>query len=103
MRVYDEFDTIDIDKEKFFSDWLSTFNLLNREKYKGRGRPRKGDYITLFGTQKRINTIYNQYLENSITSESINIKPGGGTASQQAKVILGEEGNPRIRPLRKTA
>lgn len=80
MIVYDEASNIDLDG--FYVGFLSTFNLLDREKYKGKGRPRKGDYIQFKDSNKRLNTIRNQYLENSITSESINIKPGGGTASQ---------------------
>lgn len=38
--------------------------IINRLQYKGKGRPRKSDYITFMEAQKMMNTLYSQYLDN---------------------------------------
>lgn len=38
--------------------------ILNRFTYKGKGRPRKTDYITVEEAQKILNKLMNDYLDN---------------------------------------
>lgn len=50
--------------EWYIESLLSRAILINRLRYRGKGRPRKGDYITLDEAQKQSSEILNMYLDN---------------------------------------
>ena len=49
--------------EEFYGQSLSEQLVINRLKYKGRGRPRKEDYHTFTEAQSQINTLMNNHLD----------------------------------------
>jgi len=49
--------------ENYYGETLFTdIAIINRVKYKGRGRPRLIDYMSLREAQKQVNTLYNMSL-----------------------------------------
>lgn len=62
--MYDSKIMTNQNKEKGLELYGVTFrNVIDRIRYKGRGRPRKVDYITFEEVQKRINELKNRYLD----------------------------------------
>ena len=42
-------------------------SIINRLRYRGKGRPRASDYQTLQEAQRQVNGIFNRYLESTKT------------------------------------
>ena len=52
-------------KQGLYGDSLFTAPLIvDREKYSGRGRPRKSDYISVIQAQRKINEYHNQIIRS---------------------------------------
>lgn len=52
--------------KKFYPDsFLESVNLLDRQKYQGKGRPRKSDYMTIREAQIRLNNYFNNMIDEN--------------------------------------
>lgn len=64
LKARDQINNLSVPKDQvFYGDGLLDLLMIDRFKYKGRGRPRKIDYTTLREVQKRINEYHNLMLK----------------------------------------